>query len=148
MSVTAEAVDRFRHEAFLYSGWAEFIAGTVPFIKDGIEAGEPVLVVESPEKIDLLRAALGGDADRVLFADMAQVGANPARIIPAWRDFVTRYGTENTRLRESGNQSGTEGPPTSWSSASATNRCSTSPSGRGRPGRCSVHMTSHTSIRP
>jgi hypothetical protein len=46
-----------------------------------------VLVV-SAASIGLLRSALGGDADRVAFADMADVGANPARIIPAWRDFV------------------------------------------------------------
>jgi anti-sigma regulatory factor (Ser/Thr protein kinase) len=35
----------------------------------------------------------------VLFADMAEVGANPARIIPAWHDFVTRHGGEGRRLR-------------------------------------------------
>ena len=45
-------------------------------------------MVVSAARIGLLRAALGGDADRVAFADMADVGANPARIIPAWRDFV------------------------------------------------------------
>jgi len=97
MNIPAEI--RFRHEAFLYSGWAEFVSGMVPFIKGGIEAGEPVLVVESPEKIRLLREALGQDGESVMFADMAQVGANPARIIPAWRDFVTRHGTENQRVR-------------------------------------------------
>jgi anti-sigma regulatory factor (Ser/Thr protein kinase) len=83
-------MSEFRHEALLYAGWAEFVAGTVPFIRGGLEAGEPVLVVESPEKIEMLRVALGGDADGVLFADMAEVGANPARIIPAWQDFVSR----------------------------------------------------------
>ena len=83
-------MSEFRHEALLYAGWAEFVAGTVPFIRGGLEAGEPVLVVESPDKIEMLRVALGGEADRVLFADMAEVGANPARIIPAWQDFVTR----------------------------------------------------------
>jgi hypothetical protein len=46
-----------------------------------------VLVV-SAARIGLLRSAIGGDADRVAFADMADVGANPARIIPARRDFV------------------------------------------------------------
>jgi anti-sigma regulatory factor (Ser/Thr protein kinase) len=30
---------------------------------------------------------------------MAQVGANPARIIPAWRDFVARRGARGRRLR-------------------------------------------------
>jgi anti-sigma regulatory factor (Ser/Thr protein kinase) len=91
--------DKFRHEALFYSDWTEFVAGTVPFIRNGLAAGEPVLVVESPEKIDLLRTALDKDSDRVLFADMAQVGANPARIIPAWRDFVEEHGAGGKRLR-------------------------------------------------
>ena len=91
--------DRFRHEALLYSGWAEFIAGTVPFIRGGLEAGEPVLVVESAAKIDMLRMALGHDADEVLFADMGEVGSNPARIIPAWHDFVARQTDSGRRLR-------------------------------------------------
>ena len=78
----------FRHEALLYDGEVGFLTGTLPFIREGVAAGEPVLVVVSAAKVGLLRAALGGDADRVAFADMADVGANPARIIPAWRDFV------------------------------------------------------------
>lgn len=92
-------VGNFRHEALLYADQAEFVAGTVPFITAGLEAGEPVLVVESPEKIELLRQALGVDAGSVTFADMAGVGANPARIIPAWRDFVDRHRARGGRLR-------------------------------------------------
>lgn len=100
MSVsTAPQIERFRHEALFYSGWAEFVAGTVPFIRDGLEAGEPVLVAESAAKIEVLRCALGRDANDVVFADMAEIGANPARIIPAWRDFVTRGGAAGHRLR-------------------------------------------------
>ena len=41
-----QAVDEFRHEALMYAGMADFLAGTVPFIRGGLEAGEPVLVVE------------------------------------------------------------------------------------------------------
>jgi anti-sigma regulatory factor (Ser/Thr protein kinase) len=100
MSASAEHLsEKFRHEALLYSGWAEFVAGTVPFIRDGIRAGEPVLVVESVDKINMLRMALDEEADAVLFASMADVGANPARIIPAWREFVSRYGAAGHRLR-------------------------------------------------
>ena len=100
MNVSAPIpVEKFRHEALLYSGWAEFVAGTVPFIRDGVEAGEPVLVVESIEKIEMLRVALGADSDAVLFADMATVGSNPARIIPAWHEFVSRHGDPGRRLR-------------------------------------------------
>jgi MEDS: MEthanogen/methylotroph, DcmR Sensory domain len=78
----------FRHEALLYDGEAGFLTGTLPFIREGVATGEPVLVVVSAARVGLLRSALGGDADRVAFADMTDVGANPARIIPAWRDFV------------------------------------------------------------
>jgi anti-sigma regulatory factor (Ser/Thr protein kinase) len=98
-SFPVAAGDRFRHEALLYAGWAGFVAGTVPFIREGVQAGEPVLVVESVDKIQMLRVALGDDADAVLFADMAEVGANPARIIPAWHDFVSRHGASGRRLR-------------------------------------------------
>jgi anti-sigma regulatory factor (Ser/Thr protein kinase) len=95
----AQPVEEFRHEALMYAGMADFLAGTVPFVRGGLEAGEPVLVVESAAKIALLRAELGPDADGVLFADMAGVGANPARIIPAWRDFVVQQGGAGRRLR-------------------------------------------------
>jgi anti-sigma regulatory factor (Ser/Thr protein kinase) len=96
---SATPAERFRHEALFYSTWTEFIDGTVPFIRDGLASGEPVMVVESPAKIDALREALGSDADRVFFTDMSVVGANPARIIPAWLDFVTRHQQTGKSLR-------------------------------------------------
>lgn len=53
----------------------------------------------SAAKIERLRAELGGDADSVQFADMAGVGANPARIIPAWHDFVAAHAGGGQRFR-------------------------------------------------
>jgi anti-sigma regulatory factor (Ser/Thr protein kinase) len=85
---TGSGLDAFTHEAFLYAGMEAFLDGTVPFVQAGLDAGEPVLVVVGTEKIDAMRDALGRSSDRVSFADMADVGANPARIIPAWRDFL------------------------------------------------------------
>ena len=49
----------FCHEALLYSGQDEFLQATAAFIRDGISAGEPALVVVSAEKIALLRGELG-----------------------------------------------------------------------------------------
>src|SRR6202165_827797 len=95
----AHLSDTFRHEDLLYSGWAEVVAGTVPFIRDGVRAGEPVLVVESLEKIQMLQGALGKEAGAVLFADMANIGTNPARITPAWHEFVSRHGASGQQLR-------------------------------------------------
>jgi len=78
----------FRHEALLYDGEDQFISRSVPFIQQGLLAGEAVLVVVNRPKIELLEGSLGDQSGDVSFADMASVGSNPARIIPAWRDFV------------------------------------------------------------
>jgi len=80
--------DSFRHEALFYSGTGEFVERTSAFIRDGIDSGEPVLALVVGPKIDLLRRELSSDADRVFWADMAEVGRNPGRIISVWRDFV------------------------------------------------------------
>jgi anti-sigma regulatory factor (Ser/Thr protein kinase) len=78
----------FRHEALLYEGTAGFLDTVVPFIREGVEAGEAILVAVDPAKITLIRAELNGSSDHVRFADMLELGQNPARIIPVWRDFV------------------------------------------------------------
>jgi MEDS: MEthanogen/methylotroph, DcmR Sensory domain len=81
----------YRHEAFLYSGMAEFLTGTSSFIRRAVEAGDPILVVVSGSKIDMLRGELGAEAQDVSFADMAEVGANPGRIIAIWRAFADAH---------------------------------------------------------
>jgi len=80
----------FCHEAFLYGTREEFLHGTAGFIRNGLALGEPSLVVVDDWKIAMLRDELGTDAEHVQFADMAQVGANPARIIQAWKEFVSQ----------------------------------------------------------
>jgi anti-sigma regulatory factor (Ser/Thr protein kinase) len=89
----------YRHEAFFYSGDSEFVDGCGRFLEDAVTSGEPALVVVDARKIGLLRERLGSDADSVYFADMARVGGNPARIIPAWREFVDRHSAPGVRLR-------------------------------------------------
>jgi anti-sigma regulatory factor (Ser/Thr protein kinase) len=89
----------FRHEAMLYEGEQGFAEGALRFLREGIARGEPAQVVVSARKIALLREALGADAALVRFDDMADVGANPARIIPAWTAFVREAGAERRPLR-------------------------------------------------
>jgi anti-sigma regulatory factor (Ser/Thr protein kinase) len=73
----------FVHEALLYRDAGSYVAGTVPFIRDGLEAGEPVLVAVPAELGELIRTELGWRAVAVRFLDMRVDGRNPARIIPA-----------------------------------------------------------------
>ena len=81
----------FWHGAALYRGQQDLLAILAPFVRAGLEAGEPVLVAELPDRVRALRRELGPDASRVQFVDMATVGANPARIIPVWRQFVAAH---------------------------------------------------------
>jgi len=80
--------DRFSHEALLYAGLDEFLEGTAEFIHGALAVGAPIMVAVGARKIARLKEVLGDSAGRVHFADMEDVGANPARIIPAWHDFV------------------------------------------------------------
>lgn len=78
----------YRHEALFYRGDEEFLAGTVPLVRDAVEADAAVLVAVPRPRSRALREALGADGDRVAFAEMEELGRNPGRIIGAWRDFV------------------------------------------------------------
>ena len=78
----------FRHEAFLWNGQADFVDGLLPFIADGVDAGEAVLVATTPEHGEWLSDGLGSKASQVQFVDMVQLGRNPARIIPACHQFL------------------------------------------------------------
>ena len=82
----------FQHEALLYEGPGGFLDGVVPFLREGIAAGEPILVAVDASKIALLREHLGDEADAMEFAEMTELGRNPGRIIPAWRAFLDRQG--------------------------------------------------------
>lgn len=89
----------YRHEAFFYSGEEEFLAGTVPFIEHGLALGQPVMVALPEPRLTLVRQALGASARDVKLVDMARLGRNPARIIPAWREFLDEDGRDGRPAR-------------------------------------------------
>ncbi|MDP9369327.1 MAG: sensor histidine kinase, partial [Chloroflexota bacterium] len=78
----------YRHEGFLYRSQDEFLAEALTFVRRGVADGEPVMVALAEPHLSAVRTALGTDAESVHFADMAFLGANPARILPAWLRFV------------------------------------------------------------
>jgi anti-sigma regulatory factor (Ser/Thr protein kinase) len=86
-----EAGIGFRHEALLYAGRHDLVETLVPYLREGLSAGETTVALLEADKIALLREALGPDADGVHFTDTADVGRNPARYIPRWREFVDRH---------------------------------------------------------
>ncbi len=85
----------FHHEAFFYEDADEFLAGALPFLREGAEAGEAALVAVRHDRMRALRAELNGSAAGISFVDMEELGRNPARIIPAWRQFVDEHGRDS-----------------------------------------------------
>jgi anti-sigma regulatory factor (Ser/Thr protein kinase) len=85
------------HEALLYAGLDDFLEGTTAFVHAGLDAGDRVMVAVPEPRLGALRHALHGAADDVGFLDMADVGRNPARIIPAVQQALAD--TPRRRLR-------------------------------------------------
>lgn len=95
MTVTAQHdhwADSFQHEALFYAGMDDFLAGTVPFLREGLEADEAMLVAVPGPRLRSLQGELNGDGGRVTFLDMTRIGRNPAHIIPAWAEFLKGNG--------------------------------------------------------
>lgn len=89
----------YRHEALLWSGLDDFVAGTAPFVAEGVAAGEPVLVAVPDSHWQPMRDALGPVAEQIEYVDMTELGSNPARIIPRWRQFVEEAGAGGVPVR-------------------------------------------------
>ena len=98
-AVLAEPVDAFLHEALFYRDDLDFLAGVLPFVREGLELDEAVLVAEPPARLDLLSDALGDDASALTLLDMAEVGRNPARIIGVWDRLLHEHTAAGRRLR-------------------------------------------------
>lgn len=82
------AQQSYRHEAFLWRSRSDYVSVLVPFIRDGIEAGEAVMIALLPEHVAWIAAELGPLPAQVQLVDMAELGHNPARIMPAWLQFL------------------------------------------------------------
>ena len=124
----------FRHEALFYSDDDEYLEGTIPYLREGLEAGEATMVAVGPEKAEILAAELGADADGVCFADMHGLGAIRRGSSPSGGSSSTI--TEATaRSAGSANRSGRREPRPRSTSASAMRFSSTTPSATPAPGR-------------
>ena len=76
------------HEALVYSSDDEFVARLGPFLREGLEAEEPTIVVLTPLKAALLRDELGQDAVHVTFGDADVWYRRPAQTIADYRQFL------------------------------------------------------------
>ncbi len=89
----------FEHEVLFYRDDEGFLAGLLPFVREGLELDEAVVVAEPRPRMELLRDALGDDAGAVQFLDMVEIGANPARIIGVWAAALEQHTAAGQQLR-------------------------------------------------
>ena len=82
---------QLEHAAVFYRGTDEYLDTVLGFVAGGLERADPVFVAVPGPKVGLLRGHLGGQAGRVSFADMTEMGANPAWIIPRVAAFADAH---------------------------------------------------------
>jgi len=88
--------DGYFHEAAFYGSDAEFLAITVPFVRDGLASGEPTLVRLDAQWALLLGSALG-DLDGVTFMPAADRYARPTTTIRSYREWLAKHVADGAR---------------------------------------------------
>jgi anti-sigma regulatory factor (Ser/Thr protein kinase) len=86
------------HEALFYEDLDGYVAGATAFLREGLEQSEAMMVAVPEPRVEALRDGMGADASAVRFVDMAELGRNPARIIPAVREWVEGQTTDRVRF--------------------------------------------------
>jgi anti-sigma regulatory factor (Ser/Thr protein kinase) len=86
------------HAAFCYRDRAEYRARILRFARDGLAGGEAVLIALPGEQADEIGGALSSEPGELLCVDLADVGRNPARIIPELRAFVDKHPGQPVRV--------------------------------------------------
>jgi anti-sigma regulatory factor (Ser/Thr protein kinase) len=84
----AAPAGQLEHAAVFYAAEHEYLDEVLGFAGAGLDNGDLVFVAVPGPKLGLLRDRLAGWAGQVSFADMTQMGANPAWIIPRVRAFI------------------------------------------------------------
>ncbi len=86
------------HQALLYGTETEFLAGTVPFVRDGLDRGDPIQIMTTEQHAGWLRAALGADVQRVEFRESSAWYLHPGRALAALHRALQAAGANGHRV--------------------------------------------------
>jgi anti-sigma regulatory factor (Ser/Thr protein kinase) len=78
---------RLEHSAYPHDTDDEFVGTVVAFLRDGVRRGDGAAVATTPDRVALLRAGLGPDADGVHFLPDDWYD-NPTRAIAGWARVI------------------------------------------------------------
>jgi transcriptional regulator with XRE-family HTH domain len=87
-STATIAPDLFEHRLLMYGSDEEYLEGTIPFIAEGLERSESLLVVTTKAQIALVRDALGVRTEDVEFATSAEWYTSLSGALNRYRAFV------------------------------------------------------------
>jgi anti-sigma regulatory factor (Ser/Thr protein kinase) len=88
-----------RHGALVYESQDEYVALSVPFLLEGLEAGEGAIVAHTKPGLADMREALGPDAPDVTFVDVSSTYTRPARTLGAYHELWVEHLAETPSLR-------------------------------------------------
>jgi len=87
-----------RHLALFYRDQAEWRARILDFTTAGLACGEPTLIAVPGDGARLRGGRLTAISESVHLRDMADMGGNPARIIPELRAFIDKHPGQHVRF--------------------------------------------------
>jgi anti-sigma regulatory factor (Ser/Thr protein kinase) len=106
---------RLIHQVLMYDNEKDILDTVVPFLQEGLSAGEAVLTVGTAHNLSCLRQALGTDSDAVEFADSASWYVQPTRTIANYSSFIAENATARIRVvAEPGWETGTPAQISEW----------------------------------
>jgi transcriptional regulator with XRE-family HTH domain len=77
------------HQSLLYADVADFVEMAAPFLQDGAEKGEAILVVTDPQNAEGLRDRIGDPAAKFSFGDWQAWYRSPREALLRYRKFAT-----------------------------------------------------------
>jgi anti-sigma regulatory factor (Ser/Thr protein kinase) len=88
-----------RHNALVYESQDEYLARAVPFLEEGVEAGEGAIVAHTKPGLAMMREALGDHAAGVTFVDVSAAYTRPARTLAAYHEVYAEQLARTPTLR-------------------------------------------------
>jgi len=77
-----------RHEALLYSSPEELVAATLPFMREGLDRGDDLVVILEDDRRRALQRALGTDASLMEIEDVFEWYESPEKAFQSYRRTI------------------------------------------------------------
>jgi MEDS: MEthanogen/methylotroph, DcmR Sensory domain len=88
-----------RHNALVYESESDYLALAVPFLWEGLAAGEGAIVAHTKPGLAMTREALGGDAAEVMFVDVSSAYTRPAQTLAGYHRAFAQQLAHTPTLR-------------------------------------------------